>query len=111
MCGCVRVFILPELAKKRLNTHTYTPSLRTRFPFFFFFSGPRVIAHLESGKRVVGDALLYTMGRQGNTDTMDLAKAGLEADSRGLLEVQHNTRSVRRRCPQVSPRKPKPNTC
>jgi hypothetical protein len=24
----------------------------------------RVVAHLASGKRVVGDALLYTMGRQ-----------------------------------------------
>lgn len=37
------------------------------------------------------------MGRQGNTDTMDLAKAGLEADSRGLLEVytQHRIRGVR----------------
>ncbi|CAM9608024.1 unnamed protein product, partial [Scytosiphon promiscuus] len=46
-----------------------------------------VIAHLASGKRVVGDALLYTMGRQGNTDSMDIAKAGLEADKRGLLEV------------------------
>eukprot|EP00904_Undaria_pinnatifida_P000927 jgi/Undpi1/10835/HiC_scaffold_3.g01364.m1 len=50
-------------------------------------NGPRVIAHLESGKRVVGDALLYTMGRQGNTDTMDLATVGLTADNRGLLEV------------------------
>lgn len=51
-------------------------------------AGVKVIAHLASGKRVVGDALLYTMGRQGNTDSMDIAKAGLEADKRGLLEVR-----------------------
>lgn len=51
------------------------------------FLGPRVVAYLESGKRVVGDALLYTMGRQGNTDSLDLGKVGLEADGRGLLEV------------------------
>lgn len=36
----------------------------------------------------MGDALLYTMGRQGNTDSMDLANVGLEADGRGLLEVR-----------------------
>lgn len=47
-----------------------------------------MIAHLASGKRVVGDALLFTMGRQGNTDSMDLPKVGLEADDRGLLEVK-----------------------
>ncbi|CAM9444850.1 unnamed protein product [Ascophyllum nodosum] len=48
---------------------------------------PRVVAHFESGKRVVGDALLYTMGRQGNTDSLDLRSVGLEADRRGLMEV------------------------
>lgn len=47
-----------------------------------------MIAHLASGKRVVGDALLFTMGRQGNTDSMDLAKVGLEADKRGLLQAR-----------------------
>jgi NAD(P) transhydrogenase len=47
----------------------------------------RVIAKLESDKTVRGDALLYAVGRQGNTDTLDLAKAGLEADERGRLKV------------------------
>ncbi|CAM9858222.1 unnamed protein product, partial [Discosporangium mesarthrocarpum] len=47
----------------------------------------KVIAHLESGKRLMGDALLYTMGRQGNTDSLDLSNVSLSADSRGLLEV------------------------
>ena len=42
----------------------------------------RVIARLESGKSVHGDTLLYSVGRQGNTDTLNLAAAGLEADER-----------------------------
>lgn len=32
----------------------------------------KVVAHLLSGKRVVGDALLYAMGRLGNTDSLNL---------------------------------------
>ena len=47
----------------------------------------RVVAHLNSGKRVLGDALLYTMGRQGNTESLNLSAVALAADSRGLLEV------------------------
>jgi len=47
----------------------------------------RVTARLESGKNVHGDALLYAVGRQGNTDSLNLAAAGLEADARGRLTV------------------------
>jgi NAD(P) transhydrogenase len=47
----------------------------------------RVTARLESGKSVRGDALLYAVGRQGNTDSLNLAAAGLEADARGRLKV------------------------
>ena len=32
----------------------------------------KVVAHLLSGKRVCGDALLYAMGRLGNTDSLNL---------------------------------------
>jgi NAD(P) transhydrogenase len=54
----------------------------------------RVIASLESGKTVHGEALLYSVGRQGNTDTLNLAAAGLEEDARGRLRL---TSSFRRR--------------
>jgi NAD(P) transhydrogenase len=47
----------------------------------------RVIANLESGKRVHGDTLLYTVGRQTNSDLLNLEAAGLTADSRGRLAV------------------------
>src|SRR5580704_9629896 len=47
----------------------------------------RVTARLESGKTLHSDALLYAVGRQGNTDSLNLAAAGLEADTRGRLKV------------------------
>jgi NAD(P) transhydrogenase len=47
----------------------------------------QVTARLESGKSVHSDALLYAVGRQGNTDSLNLAAAGLEADARGRLKV------------------------
>jgi NAD(P) transhydrogenase len=47
----------------------------------------RVVASLESGKRVRGDALLYTVGRRTNADLLGLEAAGLAADDRGRLAV------------------------
>jgi NAD(P) transhydrogenase len=50
----------------------------------------RVIAHLESGKTVRGDALLYAVGRQANSDLLRLEAAGLAADERGRIVVNSN---------------------
>ncbi len=47
----------------------------------------RAILHLESGKRLVSDLVLYSVGRLGATETLNLKAAGLEADSRGRLKV------------------------
>jgi NAD(P) transhydrogenase len=47
----------------------------------------RVVACLESGKEVHGEALLYTVGRQTNADLLDLEAAGLSADDRGRIAV------------------------
>lgn len=47
----------------------------------------RVVALLESGKKVHGQALLYAVGRQANCDLLHLSDAGLEADARGRLVV------------------------
>lgn len=52
-----------------------------------------VVANLESKKKIVGDALLYAVGRQGNVDELNLAAAGLEADSRGRIKVDENYRT------------------
>jgi len=47
----------------------------------------RVVAQLESGKSVRGEILLYAVGRQPNTDLLDLPAAGLTPGPRGKLEV------------------------
>jgi len=49
-----------------------------------------VVANLESKKRVSGDALLYAVGRQGAVEELNLAAAGLEADSRGRIAVDEH---------------------
>lgn len=47
----------------------------------------RAIANLKSGKKVVSELLLYSVGRVGATQALDLASAGLSTDDRGRLKV------------------------
>jgi NAD(P) transhydrogenase len=53
----------------------------------------RALIALESGKIVEADAVLYSIGRTGNTRSLDLAKAGLSADDRGRLTVDAQYRT------------------
>jgi NAD(P) transhydrogenase len=46
-----------------------------------------VVMHLESGKQVKTDILLWAAGRTGNTDKLGLENAGLEPNRRGYLNV------------------------
>ncbi|SNS25448.1 Si-specific NAD(P)(+) transhydrogenase [Rhodococcoides kyotonense] len=48
------------------------------------------ITTLASGKRIPAEAVMYSAGRQGLTDSLDLANAGLEADTRGRIFVDEN---------------------
>lgn len=50
-------------------------------------------AMLESGKILRADCLLYAVGRQGCTDQLNLAAAGLSADSRGRITVDKSYRT------------------
>ena len=50
----------------------------------------RVFAKLESGKTVHGQGLLYTIGRQANSDLLNVQAAGLTSDGRGKLIVNQN---------------------
>jgi NAD(P) transhydrogenase len=45
------------------------------------------IAVLESGKRIAADTVMYSAGRQGTADALNLEAAGLAADKRGRIEV------------------------
>ncbi|TCL67301.1 Si-specific NAD(P)(+) transhydrogenase [Rhizobium sp. BK251] len=46
---------------------------------------------LDNGRRITCDMVLFAAGRMGATDTLNLAAAGLEADSRGRLSVNPET--------------------
>ncbi len=45
------------------------------------------VTTLASGKQIPADTVMYSAGRQGQTDHLDLINAGLEADSRGRVFV------------------------
>ena len=46
-----------------------------------------VILYLKSGKKIKSDAILWSNGRSGNTEGLNLECLGLEANSRGQLKV------------------------
>lgn len=48
------------------------------------------VTTLASGKQIPAETVMYSAGRQGQTDHLDLANAGLEADHRGRLFVGDN---------------------
>ena len=48
-------------------------------------AGQHIVAQLESGKIFEADALLYAVGRQGNSDRLNLETAGLPCDNRGRI--------------------------
>ena len=52
-----------------------------------------VTVHLESGKRIRADALLWCNGRTGNTDKLALDNIGLEANHRGQIQVDEQYRT------------------
>jgi NAD(P) transhydrogenase len=47
----------------------------------------KVVAHTRSNKEIVAEGLLYCVGRQGATASLNLQAAGLVADERGRLRV------------------------
>jgi NAD(P) transhydrogenase len=49
--------------------------------------GQRVKIHLASGKQIVTESALHSIGRTGATDKLNLEAAGLAADDRGRLKV------------------------
>ncbi|RAY16725.1 Si-specific NAD(P)(+) transhydrogenase [Actinomadura craniellae] len=51
------------------------------------------ITVLESGKRIPADTVMYSAGRHGMTDDLDLPAAGLTADARGRISVDEHYRT------------------
>jgi NAD(P) transhydrogenase len=51
------------------------------------------ITTLASGKQIPADTVMYSAGRQGQTDHLDLANAGLEVEGRGRIFVDDKFRT------------------
>ena len=52
------------------------------------------IASLKSGKKIPADVVMYSAGRQGMSDELNLPAAGLIADQRGRIEVDEYFRTA-----------------
>jgi len=54
----------------------------------------QVVLHLQSGKRIRSDLLLWANGRSGNTAGIGLEAIGVEVDHRGQIAVDENYRTA-----------------
>lgn len=54
----------------------------------------RAVAILKSGKKIISELLLYSIGRIGATGQLNLAAAGLSADDRGRISVDNQYRTA-----------------
>ncbi len=52
------------------------------------------VTTLASGKRIPAETVMYSAGRQGMTEDLDLPAAGLEADRRGRIAVDEHYRTA-----------------
>src|ERR1700723_1451772 len=57
-------------------------------------TGERVRLSLDSGKTIVTEKALYSVGRTGATSKLDLEAAGIKPDTRGRLTVDENFRTA-----------------
>jgi NAD(P) transhydrogenase len=54
----------------------------------------RGVVRLESGKHIVADVVLFSVGRVGATEDLGLSRVGLEADDRGRMKVDAEFRTA-----------------
>ena len=54
----------------------------------------QAVLHLESGKRIVSDLVLFSAGRIGATASLNLEAAGLTADEQGRIKVDGQFRTL-----------------
>ncbi|RPG19966.1 MAG: Si-specific NAD(P)(+) transhydrogenase [Phycisphaera sp. TMED9] len=56
------------------------------------------IVELDDGTRLESEIVLWSLGRQGNAESLGLENAGITANDRGLITVDHEYRTT---CPTV----------
>ncbi len=82
-------FLDTEISES-LSYHLRNVNVRCRHNEHFEqveYHDDHVVAHLQSGKKIKSDILLWANGRTGNTDKLNLDALGLKANKRGQLEV------------------------
>jgi len=82
-----------EALSYNLRDHRVTMRLNEEVESVEEMPDGSVVAYLESKKKLSGDALLYSVGRQGNVDELNLATAAVDVDSRGRIPVDANYRT------------------
>jgi NAD(P) transhydrogenase len=82
-----------EALSYNLRDHRVTMRLNEEVESVEETPDDKVVANLESKKKLSGDALLYAVGRQGNVTELNLAAAGVDADSRGRIKVDSQYRT------------------
>jgi len=83
-----------EALSYQMRDHRATMRLNEEVESVEALPDGKVAANLVSKKRINADALLYAVGRQGNVERLDLAAAGIEADSRGRIKVDADFRTT-----------------
>src|SRR5580658_4901605 len=76
-----------EALSYNLRDHRVTMRLNEEVESVEEMPDGSVVAYLESKKKLSGDALLYSVGRQGNVDELNLATAEVDVDARGRIPV------------------------
>jgi len=79
-----------EALKHRMREDGITLRLGHNVARVDFDERNRPVAVLETGAKIAGDVLMYSIGRQGATEHLHLEKAGISADERGRLAVSKN---------------------
>jgi NAD(P) transhydrogenase len=83
-----------EALSYNLRDHRVTMRLNEEVESVEELPDGAVVANLESKKKLSGDSLLFAVGRQGDVDELNLAAAGVEADSRGRIKVDADYRTT-----------------
>ena len=79
-----------EALKHRMREDGITLRLGHNVARVDFDERNRPVAVLETGAKIAGDVLMYSIGRQGATEHLRIEKAGISADERGRLAVSKN---------------------
>jgi len=89
-------FLDDEIAEA-LSYHLHEQGCVIRHNEQFAALEPRasdVVLHLQSGRKIKSDLLLWANGRTGNSDGMNLEAIGLAVNSRGQLAVNEHYRTA-----------------